>query len=232
MGYANGTCQMMTDGASAPKIAADDDAAVRSRDPETTRRDILLVAVEEFAAKGLAGARIDEIAARTRTSKRMIYYYFGSKDGLYIAVLEHVYETQRRYEARFDYGRLTPEAAMRRFVGFSFDHHVMNPNFIRIVMNENLLRGKYVASSEKIATLNVSAISTIKDILTRGVKAGVFRKGIAAVDLHMTISALCFHYVANRYTFSTIFLIDMEGEEAKARRRKQVVDTVIAAILA
>ena len=172
--------------------SAPDEKPARVNDPEQTRRDIIAVATEEFADKGLSGARIDEIAARTRTSKRMIYYYFGSKEGLYVAVLEEAYRNIRNIE-------------LRELVSFTFDRHQQNPAFVRIVMNENLHSGKYIAQSAHIPKLNVPAIDTIRRIVERGKKTGAFRADIDPVDLHMSISALCFYSVTTRHTFSTIF---------------------------
>ena len=162
-------------------------SVARVRDAEATRRDILAVSVEEFAAKGLSGARIDEIAARTNTSKRMIYYYFGSKEGLYIAVLEHIYETQRSLEKNNDYDSLDPVAAMEQLIGSSFDHHVGRPNFINIVMDENLHQARHLRQSQKIPVANISVIAILRGILARGCQAGVFKPGIDPVDLHLSL---------------------------------------------
>jgi AcrR family transcriptional regulator len=202
----------------------------RINDAEQTQRDIIAVATEEFADKGLAGARIDEIAARTRTSKRMIYYYFGSKDGLYIAVLEEAYRNIRHIEHDLNVDHLSPERALRELVSFSFDRHQQNPAFVRIVMNENLHSGKYIARSANIPKLNVPAIDTIRRIVERGKKTGVFRRDVDPIDLHMSISALCFYSVSNRHTFSTIFKVDMESPKALAARKKSIIATVLAAV--
>lgn len=118
----------------------------RTNDPARTMAGILEVATAEFANKGLSGARIDEIAAATRTSKRMIYYYFGSKDGLYLAVLEVSYRRMRSIEADLQLGDLSPEAALRSLVEFTFDHHFCNQDYIRMVMSENMQRGEYLAA--------------------------------------------------------------------------------------
>src|SRR3954465_6356058 len=164
----------------------------RTNDPERTKADILEVAAAEFGEKGLAGARIDEIAALTQTSKRMIYYYFGSKEGLYLAVLEESYRRVRDTEAELHLGDLEPEQALRRLVAFTFDHHLHHENFIRLVMNENINRGQYLAQSRRIQELNVPAIAAIRHLCERGVKAGIFRKGLDALDIHASISALSF----------------------------------------
>ncbi len=205
-------------------------AAHRTYDPEKTRRDIIAVATAEFAEKGLSGARIDEIAARTRTSKRMIYYYFGGKEKLYISVLEEAYRSIRSVENTLELDHLSPEDALRALVGFTFDYENGNPHFIRLVMNENMHYGKYLARSDAIQKLNVTAIDAVSRVLERGAKQGVFRSGIDPVDLHMSISALCFFNVANRYTFSRIFKRDMASPEALRARRAVVIDTVLAAV--
>ena len=205
-------------------------AAARTNDPEQTRSDILSVATREFADKGLSGARIDEIAAQTRTSKRMIYYYFGSKEGLYVAVLEEAYRNIRNIEHDLDVDHLTPEEALRELIGFTFDRHQQNPDFVRIVMNENLHFGKYIARSTHIAKLNVPAIDTIRKIVDRGKKKGVIRSDVDPTDLHMSISALCFYSVSNRYTFSTIFKTDMTSAKALAARKKSIVATILASV--
>jgi AcrR family transcriptional regulator len=198
----------------------------RKPDPPGTRRNIIEIATEEFAEKGYNGARIDEIAARTNTSKRMLYYYFRDKEGLFIAVLEEAYRRIREIESTLDLDHLEPEAALRSLVGFTFDYQNANEDFIRLVMVENIHKGVHLAKSQAIQDLNVSVINAIRKIYQRGLASGVFRPGIDEIDLHMTISALCFFNVANRSTFSQIFKRDMQSPEALARRRMIVIDTV------
>ena len=201
--------------------------APRTNDPERTMADILEVATAEFADKGLAGARIDEIAAATRTSKRMIYYYFGSKEGLYVAVLEEAYRRIRHIEAELHLEDLPPEDALRRLVGFTHDYQLANPDFIRLVMNENMHRGEFLAQSKAIQKLNVRVIDIIAGVLARGAADGVFRKDIDPVDLHMSISALCFFNVANRHTFSLIFKRDLDSPRAVGSRRDSIIEMVV-----
>jgi AcrR family transcriptional regulator len=201
-------------------------AAPASRDAESTRRNIIEIATEEFAEKGFSGARIDEIAARTNTSKRMLYYYFGDKEGLFTAVLKEAYKRIRTIEAGLKVDHLEPEAAMRALVALTFDNHIANEDFVRLVMVENIHRGEHLAKSREIQELNISIIETTRRIYERGVKAGLFRPGIDPIDLHMTISALCFHMVGNRWTFSRIFKQDMASEQARRKRRAVVADTV------
>jgi AcrR family transcriptional regulator len=199
----------------------------RRPDAENTRANIIEIATEEFAEKGFNGARIDEIAARTNTSKRMLYYYFRDKEGLFIAVLEQAYRRLREIEAELKVDHLEPEAAMRALVAVTFDQHAANEDFVRLVMVENIHRGEHLAKSRGIQELNVSIIETTRRIYERGVEAGVFRPGVDPVDLHMTVSALSFHMVANRSTFSRIFKRDMTSKEALTRRRDIIIDTVL-----
>ncbi len=198
----------------------------RTNDPERTRANILQVAEVEFGEKGLAGARIDEIAEATRTSKRMIYYYFGSKEGLYLAVLEEAYRRVRDVESELKLQDLEPEEALRRLVAFTFDHHLHHESYIRLVMSENIHRGQYLAQSQRIQELNVPAIAAIRNLYERGVKAGLFRKGLDPVDIHASISALSFFNVSNRHTFSLIFKLDMTSRAYIAQRRENVVEMI------
>lgn len=199
----------------------------RTNDPERTKANIMEVAAAEFGEKGLAGARIDEIAALTQTSKRMIYYYFGSKEGLYLAVLEESYKRVRDVEAELHLQDLEPEQALRRLVAFTFDHHLQHENYIRLVMSENINRGQFLAQSQRIQDLNVPAIAAIGNLYQRGVKSGVFRPGLDPVDIHASISALSFFNVSNRHTFGLIFKIDMKSAAYTAHRRDNVVEMIV-----
>jgi len=199
----------------------------RTNDPERTKANILEVAEAEFGEKGLAGARIDEIAELTRTSKRMIYYYFGSKEGLYLAALEEAYRRTREVEAELHLEDLEPEEALRRLVAFTFDHHLAHESYIRLVMYENIHRGEYLAASARIQDLNVPAIAALRRLCDRGVKAGVFRRGLDPVDIHASISALSFFNVSNRHTFGLIFKLDMKSPAYIAQRRDNVVEMVV-----
>jgi AcrR family transcriptional regulator len=199
----------------------------RVQDPEGVRRNILEVATREFVRHGYSGARVDAIAALTRTSKRMIYYYFRSKEGLYVAVLEQAYRNIRSVEATLDLANLDPAEALRRLVEFTFDYQNAHPDFIRLVMIENIHYARHMKRSRAIQAVNTTAISVLGRLYARGRATGAFRSGIGAIDLHMTISALCFFNVANRATFSTIFKRDMASPRALARRRAEVADIVL-----
>lgn len=199
----------------------------RVNDPEGTKRNIVEVATREFAQKGYGGARVDAIAARTRTSKRMIYYYFGGKEELYLAVLEAAYAGIRSAESTLDLERLAPEAALSTLIGFTFDYYEAHPEFVRLVMNENIMDGVHMARSRTIGKLNVTVIDVLKTLVARGQKAGIFRRDIDPIELHMSISALGIFNVANRATFSTIFRRDMSSPKAMATRRRQISDIIL-----
>ncbi len=188
---------------------------------------ILDVATKEFAEKGLSGARIDEIAAATQTSKRMIYYYFGSKEGLYVAVLEEAYRRMRTIEAQLNLDDLSPEDALRKLVGFTFDHHHGNPDFIRLVMSENMQRGEYLAQSKLIQKLNVSVIDTLRKLYERGLAEGVFRTQLDPMDIHASISALTFYNVSNRHTFDLIFKRGSHTTKALVARRANIIEMIV-----
>jgi AcrR family transcriptional regulator len=206
------------------------DAAVpeRQRDAVRTRREILEVATSEFADRGFAGARVDEIAARTRTTKRMIYYYFSSKEQLYVAVLEQAYATIRAAEREVDVDHLDPRAAIRRLAELTFDHHESHPDFIRLVSIENIHRAEHIAKFSSFAVVNSPAIELIARILERGWAENAFRRrDVDAVDVHMLISAFCFFRVANRHTFGTIFDRDLTAPGLREHYRRMLGDMVV-----
>lgn len=197
------------------------------QDPEAVRADILRVATELFARSGLSGTRIDEIAIETKTSKRMIYYYFGDKEGLYAQVLETAYAKVRDGEKRLKLEGLPPDEALSQLVAFTFDHHRRNPDFIRLVMIENVHHGEYLQTSDVIRGLNETAIAKLADIIARGQEAGLFRPGLDPVALHWQISALSFFNVSNRPTFSALFGKALFTRKAQAELRDQVVAMIL-----
>jgi AcrR family transcriptional regulator len=201
--------------------------SIRTNDPEKTRADILDVAFKEFALNGYSGARVDEIAAQTRTSKRMIYYYFESKDGLYKAVLTEYYKRLRGAERTLHLEDLAPLDALRDLVGFTFDYHTAHPDGVRLIMVENINQGRYVDQLPTAEALNSVIVESVRDICERGAKAGVMRSDIDAVDLYQSIAALNFFNVSNRYTFSKIFNRDLGSKTVLAARRQSVIDTIL-----
>lgn len=209
------------------------DATRRQRryDPDATRANIITVATKEFAENGLSGARIDEIAAKTATSKRMIYYYFGDKAALYRHVLEAAYARVRAGEEALQLDHLAPIDALSRLTEFTFTHHSQNPDFIRLVMIENIHHGEYLAASDKIKSLNIGAVRHLDRIYRAGRQQGLFRANIEPLDIHWLISALSFFNVSNRATFSQIF--DWSGAHANGQEalKKHVVDIVLRFVL-
>lgn len=205
--------------------------ATRAQDPEGVRRNILEVASREFAEHGYSGARVDEIAAKTDTSKRMIYYYFKDKEGLFVAALEAAYAAMRQVERELNLTGLGPAQALRRLTEFTFDYQNGHPWFVRLIIVENIHNGEHLAKSAKIQKLNLSIIEMLKDVYDRGVREGVFRAGLDIIDLHMTISALAIFNVSHRATFSRIFGVAMDTPEALARRRAVAADTVLRYVL-
>jgi AcrR family transcriptional regulator len=198
-----------------------------ARDPERTRNEILEVATREFAAHGYAGARVDDMAELMRTTKRMIYYYFGSKEQLFIAVLERAYTAIRRAEREVDVDGLDPASAIRRLAELTFDHHESHPEFIRLVSIENIHRAEHMAKSPAIAELGSPAIDLLAGILERGRAEGIFREDVDAVDLHMMISAFCVFRVANRHTFGTLFERDLTDPKLRDHYRTMLGDMVV-----
>ena len=209
------------------KARSDVTPAPRRRNAERTRSEILAAAIREFTERGLNGARVDSIAARTRTNKRMIYYYFKSKRQLFIAVLEDAYRRIREAERALRLDDLPPLIAMRLLIEFTCDYHWKHPEFAKLVAIENVQKGRNIARATSITGLNTSIVDATAKVLRRGADEGVFREGIDAVGLHMTISALPLFHITNRYTFGTIFRHDMASPEALAARRREIVDIVL-----
>jgi AcrR family transcriptional regulator len=200
----------------------------RQRDSERTREEILDVALSEFARNGYAGARVDEIAARTRTTKRMLYYYFGSKEQLYIAVLERAYATARDAERQLDVDHLDPVSAIRTLAELTFDHHESHQDFISLVAIENIHRAEFIARSPALAELSTPAVAVIARILDRGYATGVFPRQVEAIDVHMMISAFCFFRVSNRHTFGALFGVDLLDPARRGQYRRMVGDMVVS----
>lgn len=201
------------------------------QNPEGVKRDIIEAAMSEFARSGLSGAKIDDISAQTNTSKRMIYYYFGDKEGLYATALEAAYAKVRQGEEKLDLDEGSPQEALKRLVAFTFDHHRRNPDFIRMVMIENIHHADYLSQSKVIRDLNTGAISQLERLIARGVEAGEFRDGVDATELHWQISALSFFNVSNKPTFSALFGKSIYSRDGQARLRDRAVAMVLGDVL-
>jgi AcrR family transcriptional regulator len=202
--------------------------AGRKNDPDSTKENILEVATEEFVHSGFSGARVDTIAEKTKTSKRMLYYYFDSKEGLYLAVLERAYAKIRALENRLQLQDFEPEEAMRRLIEATFDHDDANPDFVQLVSIENIHRAEHLKNSSIFQRTTSGVIGIIAGILARGEASGVFTRKVDPVDLHQMISAACFFRVANRHTFGALFDRNLMADEYRTRHRKLIADMILA----
>ena len=201
-----------------------------AKDEDGTRAKILNVAIQEFSSYGLSGARIDQIASETGSNKSMIYYYFGGKEGLYIAALEESYRRFRQIESEFHLGKLYALDALRTIIESTFDHHAQHPEFVRMVMTENIHLGGYVRKIPDLKGINRPAIELLDELCKRGIAEGVFRTDLDPVDLHMSISALSFYNVSNQHTFSFIFDRNFTAPAVHAERRKAVVEMILRSV--
>jgi AcrR family transcriptional regulator len=202
-------------------------AAPVKRQPEVTRRRIFEAAQGEFAAKGLAGARVDQIAKRAGSNKRMLYQYFGNKEALWLQVLERAYEAMREQEKLLDVGRLDPVEGMRRLVAFNIRYTAEHPEFIALLNSENLHQARYLKKSVKVPSLYSPLLAMISDLLKRGRKAGLFRNGIDPMQLYISIASLGYFYCSNIHTLSTIFGRDLAALPARRERDRHVVEMVL-----
>ena len=218
---------MATTTTSTKRHAAKIDAMRKPKNPTKSRAEILAAASQEFATRGLEGARVDAIARRTRTTRAMIYYYFGSKPGLYIAVLENAYRGIRDAEKTLDLGHAPPVEAMRRLVAFTLDYYQEHPSFVALVIAENQSGGRHIRKANRMHRLNSSIVDVISDVLARGAREGTFRNDVDAVDLHMTIASLGWFQIANRHTFGYIFGRDFASPRQIQRNKRLITDIVL-----
>jgi AcrR family transcriptional regulator len=201
--------------------------AKRSRDAQATRKDILAAATVEFSRKGLGGARVDAIALRARANKRMIYHYFGSKEKLFTAVLEEAYGAIRSAELELPLAELEPEEALERLIRFTWDYYLAHPEFISLVNSANLHKARHVKNSARFKAWGPPFVGLVKSILDRGVAKGVFRPGIDPVQLNITIAAIGYYYLTNRFTGEILFERDFMSKASLAERFAFNRDTIL-----
>ena len=218
-------------GEAAPQPSGRTAAMRKPKAPEANRARIVQSAIVEFAARGFEGASMDAIAARTRTTRAMINYYFGSKEKIYLAVLEHVYSEIRHAESLLDLEHLPPLEAMRQIVEFSFHYYIAHEYFVRIVLAENQAKGRHLKKSKAMRTLNRPIVSLLSRVIARGQAQGIFRAGIDPLDVHMTIAALGNFNVTHQHTFSAIFQRDMGADGDVAKRCAVITDVVLRYLL-
>jgi len=198
-----------------------------TRDAARTQAAILEAATQEFARHGLGGARVDRIAARAKTNKRMLYYYFGGKEDLFLAVLERAYEHIRSEEQRLHLTNLPPVAGVTELVVFTWNYFVAHPEFMTLLNSENLHRAQHLKRSRKIRAMHSPLIATLSEVLERGARDGVFRRGVDPVQLYVSIAALGYFYLSNNHTLSTIFGRDLLAARARAARLAHIKALVL-----
>ena len=201
--------------------------AAPPRDAEQTRARILAAAKAEFARAGLGGARVDRIAEIAGANKRMLYYYFGNKEELFRAVLEATYEHIRESEKALHLDEVDPPEAIRRLVAFTWNYYLEHPEFLSLLNSENLHRAEHLKQSSKVREMHSPFVAMLREIVDRGVKAGVFRGGVDAVQLYISIAGLSYFYLANNYTLSAIFGRDLKAKKARDQRLTHMTEFVL-----
>jgi len=202
-------------------------APAGKRDPAGMQRRILDAARTEFATHGFGGARVERISRRARTVDRMLYYYFGSKDGLFRAVLEDVYEQLGAAEQQLALSGVDAVAGMRQLIAFTWDYYLAHPEFIRLLNSENLHRGEHVKKSRRVKALSFPLLSVLADLLERGAKQRVFRRGIDPVEIYITIAALGYFYLSNRYTLTRFLGVDLMAPARRQRWLEHITSVVL-----
>jgi len=205
---------------------------LRTRDADRTQQQILRAAMAEFAAAGLGGARIDAIAERAGVNKKLLYYYYGSKDALFLAVMEQTYADIREAERELRLLELPPVQAMRRLVAFTWEHYLAHPEFLTLLNSENLHQARHLKQSARIREMNSPLIQTLGELLERGRREGLFRGGVDPLQLYISIAGLAYFYLSNNHTLSTIFGRDLMAPKALNQRLLHITDVVMGYVLA
>ncbi len=198
----------------------------KTRDAGKTKARILAAAKKEFAKHGLAGARVDEIAERAKANKRMIYHYFGSKEDLFQVVLEEAYLDIRTAEQKLDLDNMPAMDALEKLVRFTWAYYLKNPEFITLVNSENLHRARHLKKSKLIPEISAKFVGMMDELLDRGVREGTFRLGLDPTQVNITIAAIGYYYLTNRFTGSIVFDRDLTAPEALAARIEFNVETI------
>jgi len=212
-------------------VPAENAAELRTRDADRTQHEILRAAMTEFAQHGFGGARIDGIAERAGINKRLIYYYFENKEALFLAVLERTYADIRDAERVLHLETADPADAVRRLVAFTWSHYLAHPEFLTLLNSENLHRARHLKRSGRIREMNSPLIQTLADVLERGRRDGIFRGGVDAVQLYISIAGLAYFYLSNNHTLSTIFGRDLMSPKALSERLSHITEVVMGYVL-
>jgi len=197
------------------------------RDPAKNQERILKAATAEFARYGLGGARVDRIAERAGANKRMLYYYYGNKEALFLAVMEASYARIRSAERGLKLGEIDPEEGIRRLVEFTWAYYLKNPEFLTLLNSENLHKARHIKRSKNIPAMHSPFVAMIEDLLKRGVREGKFRRDVDAVQLYISIASLSYFYQSNRHTLSTVFARDLFSPRNRAERLRHMVELVL-----
>ncbi|MEZ5727398.1 MAG: TetR family transcriptional regulator [Burkholderiaceae bacterium] len=205
---------------------------VREQAAQATRESLLRAAIKVFSKHGLDGGSVEMISRAAKSHDRMIYYYFGNKEGLYIAALEEIYRRFNEAEARLDLDPQRPIEGLRAVVSFMFTYYRRNPEFVTLLNNENLHRGKHIAKSQRAREYSSPALGVVDTLLRAGTSAGVFRSGVSARDLYLMIAAMCYFYQSNRFTLSSFLGENLETVDALAHWEAFVTDAVMRTVLA
>jgi TetR/AcrR family transcriptional regulator len=210
-----------------PQRAPEKRAPVRRRNSAKTKDTILKAATAEFCRRGFDGARVETISARSKSNIRLLYQHFGDKTGLYVAVLEHVYEEIRSKEQALRLDEFAPDEAMRRLIDFTFVFFATHRDYVALINNENLLRARHMRRSKLIRSLTVPLVTSIREILARGEAEGVFRRGVDPVQLYISITALSYFHVSNRHTLSAMFDRNLASPAWLTERRRHAQDLLM-----
>jgi len=197
------------------------------RDAGRTQAAILAAATREFARHGMGGARVDRIAARAKTNKRMLYYYFGNKDALFLAVLELAYARIRAAETQLSLLDVEPVESVRRLVEFTWNYYLAHPEFLTLLNSENLHRARHLKRSRDVRAMNSPVIETLGNVLARGARSGQFRSGVDALQLYISIAALSYFYLGNNHTLSAVFGRDLASGRAQCERLAHMTDVIL-----
>lgn len=202
------------------------------RDPEGRQRRLVDAARREFTAKGLEGARVDEIARQAGVNKQLVYHYFGNKEALYLKILEDTYEAMIDAKSHLRLDEMEPVDALERLVGLTFDHLVDHPEFVAMLNDENVHKARYLAQSNTVPARHQQLVKVIGEVLRRGEIDGSLRPGIDPMQFYITLSGMCYFYFANIHTLTVIFGRDLTTPAALAARRAHIIDTVLASVRA
>ena len=209
------------------ELSAANSKARTPRDPGRTQAAILSAATQEFARFGLGGARVDRIALRAKTNKRMLYYYFGNKETLFLAVLEAAYARIRAAETKLSLLDVEPVEGIRRLVEFTWDYYLGHPEFLTLLSSENLHRARHLKRSRDVRAMNSPVIETLAEVLARGRRRGDFRGNVDALQLYISIAALSYFYLGNNHTLSAVFGRDLASADARCERLAHMTAVIL-----